>query len=320
MSIDYRPDNTIIFTIARMNPPTPGHLFIIQRLIEEGINKNAERVYVILSKTNDNNENPIPCPEKINVLGIPDDISKTMIKSIKEKMKLNTEDEEIRRKIDNMIVESICVPEQKGATPFTTLFDIVSQKSDVPDLNFFLVIGDDRANMLDSITDTLFNKRANINSVDGTILDRPNMSQFKDLSSNPESLSGVKISEFPESAISASFVRNLVKYDMRDKFFELYLPYLDEEKIEELFQNIKRGLELPPNKSRSSPPKPLKYNYPMIKRVESESIVKSTPLGSILGKRKSNEDKNVGGKKTKKRKSKKTKKIKKTKKTKKTKK
>ena len=317
MSIDYRPDNTIIFTIARMNPPTPGHLFIIQRLIEEGINKNAERVYVILSKTNDNNENPIPCPEKINVLvGKPDDISKTMIKSIKEKMKLNTEDEEIRRKIDNMIVESICVPEQKGATPFTTLFDIITQKSDVPDLNFFFVIGDDRANMLDSITDTLFNKCANINSVDGTILDRPNMSQFKELSSNPESLSGVQISEFPESAISASFVRNLVKYDMRDKFFELYSPYLDEEKIEELFQRIKSGLELPPNKSRSRPPKPLKYNYPMFKRVESESIVKSTPLGSILGKRKSDEDKNVGGKKTKKKKSKKTKtKKRKTKKT-----
>ena len=57
MSIDYRPDNTIIFTLARMNPPTPGHLYVIKKLIEEGINKNAEKVYVILSKTNDNNEN-----------------------------------------------------------------------------------------------------------------------------------------------------------------------------------------------------------------------------------------------------------------------
>ena len=57
MSIDYRPDNTIIFTLARMNPPTPGHLYVIKKLIEERINKNAEKVYVILSKTNDNNEN-----------------------------------------------------------------------------------------------------------------------------------------------------------------------------------------------------------------------------------------------------------------------
>ena len=33
MSIDYRPDNTFIFTLARMNPPTPGHLFLIRSLI-----------------------------------------------------------------------------------------------------------------------------------------------------------------------------------------------------------------------------------------------------------------------------------------------
>ena len=41
MSIDYRNDNTIVFTLARMNPPTPGHLYLIQRLIEEGINKRS---------------------------------------------------------------------------------------------------------------------------------------------------------------------------------------------------------------------------------------------------------------------------------------
>ena len=82
MSIDYRPDNTVIFTLARMNPPTPGHLYLIERLIEEGIQKNANKVYVILSKTNDNNENPIPCSEKINILGTAEDISKTMVKAV----------------------------------------------------------------------------------------------------------------------------------------------------------------------------------------------------------------------------------------------
>ena len=82
MSIDYRNDNTIVFTLARMNPPTPGHLYLIQRLIEEGINKNVNKVYVILSKTNDNNENPIPCSEKISVLGSAEDITKTMVKAV----------------------------------------------------------------------------------------------------------------------------------------------------------------------------------------------------------------------------------------------
>jgi nicotinic acid mononucleotide adenylyltransferase len=176
--IEYRPDNTIIFTLARMNPPTPGHLYLIQRLIEEGIKKNADRVYVILSKTNDNNENPIPCSEKINVLGTAEDVAQTMVKAIKEQMKSRTDNEEMKGKIENIIVENICVPDQKGATPFTPLFSIAGSKKDIPDLNLFLIIGDDRANMLDSITDTLF-KWENVRSVDGLILERPNMSEFK---------------------------------------------------------------------------------------------------------------------------------------------
>ena len=71
MNIQYNNNNTIIFTLARMNPPTPGHLFLIKNLIEEAIKLNVNHVYIILSKTNDNNENPISCPEKINVLGEP---------------------------------------------------------------------------------------------------------------------------------------------------------------------------------------------------------------------------------------------------------
>lgn len=283
MSIDYRPDNTIIFTIARMNPPTPGHLNVIQKLIEEGIEKNAERVYVILSKTIDNKENPIPCPEKINVLGTPVDISKTMINAIKERMKLNTKDEERKGKIDNIIVETICVPEEKGATPFKTLFYIVQQKNDIPDLNLFLVVGNDRSDMLDSIKETMI-KRPNVNSVDGYVLERPDMKEFKELSSDPEILRTLDMSKVPEPAMSASFVRNLVNYDMKDKFFDLYLPYLDEEKIENLYNHVKSGLNLPP--------KPLE---PRIK----------------TGIKRKLESKNVGGKKTKKRKNKKTKRIKK---------
>lgn len=264
MSIDYRPDNSIIFTLARMNPPTPGHLYLIERLIEEGINKKTERVYVILSKTNDNNENPIPCSEKINVLGSPEDMSKTMVNVIKQQMKTKTTDENLKRKIDDIIVENICVPDQKGATPFTPLFYIVREKNTIPDLNLFLVIGDDRANMLDSITDTMF-KIDNVNSVDGLILDRPNMEEFKKISSDPDELSRIIINEIPVGALSASFVRNLVRYNLRDKFIELYSPYLDESKIPILYESIMEGLSLPPNKSKDTPPKPLKYRYPMIK-------------------------------------------------------
>ena len=301
MSIDYRPDNTIIFTLARMNPPTPGHLYVIQKLIEEGINKNAERVYVILSKTNDNNENPIPCSEKINVLGTQEDIAKTMIKSTKELMKSNTNDEDMKRKIDNIIVETICVPEISKATPFTPLYSIVGVKNEIPDLNLFLVIGDDRANMLDSITDTFF-KRENINSVDGLILDRPDMGEFKELSKDREKLNTINISEIPVGALSASFVRNLVKNNMRDKFIELYSPYLDQSKIPVLYEAILEGLKLPKNKSKSVPSKPLKYRYPMIKDVGtlSSTLREKTP-SSTGGKKYRKTIKNKRNRKTNKR-------------------
>ena len=295
MSIDYRSDNTIVFTLARMNPPTPGHLYLIQRLIEEGINKNVNKVYVILSKTNDNNENPIPCSEKISVLGSAEDITKTMVKAVKEQMISKENDEDMKKKINDIDVESICVPEVPRATPFTPLYNIIGEKRDIPDLNLFIVIGDDRKNMRDSVTDFFF-KWDNVNSVDGLILDRPNMGKFKSISSNPTELAALNMSEVPSGALSASFVRNLVKYNMRDKFIELYSPYLDESKIPVLYEEILVGLSLPPNTKKETVPKDKGYRYPMIKGTSSSSSERITK-----------KPRTVGGKKTK-RKQRKTKK------------
>ena len=287
MSIDYRNDNTIVFTLARMNPPTPGHLYLIQRLIEEGINKNVNKVYVILSKTNDNNENPIPCSEKISVLGSAEDITKTMVKAVKEQMISKENDEDMKKKINDIDVESICVPEVPRATPFTPLYNIIGEKRDIPDLNLFIVIGDDRKNMRDSVTDFFF-KWDNVNSVDGLILDRPNMGKFKSISSNPTELAALNMSEVPSGALSASFVRNLVKYNMRDKFIELYSPYLDESKIPVLYEEILEGLNLPPNTKKETVPKDKGYRYPMIKGISSSSSERITK-----------KPKTIGGKKTK---------------------
>lgn len=264
-SIDYQPDNTIIFTLARMNPPTPGHLFLIQKLIEQGIEKKVEKVYVILSKTNDNNENPISCPKKIIVLGEHSDTSKTMINSIKEKMKSETTNVDMKRKINDIIVENICVSEEKSSTLFTTIFSISNNYPESNELNLFLIIGDDRKNMLDSLSD-FFLKQERFNSVDGLILDRENMGDFKKQSSDKVILSGMDMKKVPISAMSASFVRNIVKNDNKEKFIELYSPYLEEEKIDMLYQSIKNGLELPtPKKKSESSSNKLKYDYPVTK-------------------------------------------------------
>ena len=273
MSIDYRPDNTIIFSLARMNPPTPGHLYLIRRLIQEAMNKNVNDVYVILSKTNDNNENPISCQEKVNVLGTIDDISKTMINSEKQRMIDETTDTETKEKLKNINVYALCVPDIKGATPFTPLSDILKTKNDIPDINLFLIIGDDRAGMLDSISDFFYKKWDNIKSVDGLVLPREEMSVYKDMVKDPNQLDSLDISEVPIGAISASFVRNIVKNHRRDKFTELYSPYLEETKIPVLYEEILNGVEsLPPNKASNAQPKPLKYKYPLIKDGSSNSI------------------------------------------------
>jgi hypothetical protein len=115
-------NNTIIFTISRMNPPTPGHLLLIQKLIEEAIRQNVPKVYVILSKTNDNNENPIDCPEKINVLNGNEGVVKTMISELKNTMigEVNRQQQEhnasnIINKINQIKVICLCVKsEQKS--------------------------------------------------------------------------------------------------------------------------------------------------------------------------------------------------------------
>ena len=299
--INYRNDNTIIFTLARMNPPTPGHLYVIRRLIENAIEKNIDSVYVILSKTNDNNENPIPCPEKINVLGNADDVTKTMINSEKQRMidELQENDRDRKQKIEDMKVITICVPEQKGATPFTPLVAIAGEKKDVPDLNLFLIIGDDRRNMLDSIADFFF-KWDNVNSVDGMILPREEMTQYKRLSADPAELDKLNMADVPINAMSASFVRNIVNNNRRDKFMELYAPFLDENKIPRLYESVMQGLTLPPNKKPDAPAPQLKYRYPMIKGI-TEMMTKKrySPVASsnpTTTKKRVSQPVNVGGK------------------------
>lgn len=69
MSIDYTNENSIFLTIGRMNPPTPGHLFVIRTLIEHANDHGITDVYVLLTTTNNTPDNPIVCQDKKSVLG-----------------------------------------------------------------------------------------------------------------------------------------------------------------------------------------------------------------------------------------------------------
>jgi len=269
--------DTIIFTMSRMNPPTPGHLFLIQKLIEEGIKQNTNKVYVILSKTNDNNEDPIACENKINVLENDEGLN-SMTNNLKMQMVNEVNDQEhnqdIVDKIKNIDVIYVCVkPDQKS--PFSPLYDIINSYPETSILNLFMIIGDDRKDLLDSVADTFLFKNERINSFDGIVLDRPSMSQYKNMTKSQ--LEDLNISEVPVGAFSASFVRNIVKYDLKDKFYDIYKNYLNDDKIEQLYSQIKDGLLLGNKKSKGTSKPPIqKYRYPLIKGTENyESALKS---------------------------------------------
>ena len=265
--IQYRPDNTIIFSMVRMNPPTPGHLEVISNLIMEAISKDIPRVFVILSKTNDNNGDPIPCPEKIQVLGEPGRRDQTMINSLKSQMMSKEPDPTIQAKIQAMRVELICVDDVKGATPFSVIMKIVGSAEfrRITDVNLFLTIGDDRINMVDSITQIMEKSFPNVNSVNYKVLPREGMEDFKALSNDPTRLCTLDMTKVPLSALSASFVRNVTKLCPHEKFIELYSPYLDPTIIQQLYESIHRGLHLPTKTKKEDPVKPLKYVYPWIR-------------------------------------------------------
>ena len=245
--IDYRPDNTIIFTIARMNPPTPGHLEVIRNLIAEAMSKSIPRIFVILSKTKDNNENPIFCPEKINAL-------KSMIDILQKHIGTHVD------------VELICVPDVKGATPFTSIINIVKSPefASLPDVNLILVIGDDRSGMGTSIRN-MFIGKSNVKSVESKILTRSDMSKYKAL--RGDELCGTVMTTIPPSALSASFVRNVVRdCPTQEKFMELYGPYLEPEQIGILYAAVRNGLEIAGGKRRTRKSNKRRKRKPIRKR------------------------------------------------------
>ena len=273
--------NTIIFTMARMNPPTPGHLSLIKTLIEQAINLNVNKVFLILSKTNDNSDDPIPCDKN------PDDpeasfkteIINSMVYKLKSQMINNVNTGNYDEKIKNEIISKInntdvicrCVPivsKQAGIrqpTPFTPLSNIIySDFKGIQNLNLIMVIGDDRASLLDSVADVFYKKIDNIHSINGLIMPREGMSKYKKLS--PYELGNLNIETVPINAFSASFVRKLVKNGLKDKFNDVYKPYLEQKQIDILYDTILKGLLLKESKSKGDDKVEIpKYVYPLIK-------------------------------------------------------
>jgi nicotinic acid mononucleotide adenylyltransferase len=238
-------NNTIIFTSSRMNPPTPGHMRLVRRLINEAISKNINDVYIILSISRDK-KNPLDCEtQKKIILGI-------MIEELKRRMiEESLSNEERIKKIQEMTVNIEC---SENNNVLGQLKKIIDEKAAPFSnegerkrllINLFGVYGHDRIETLDTIKNLFYDGDYPIlKSISGVILKRDSHNASPSPSSSSASSSADASSPISENALSGTIVRNLVNSNNREVFKNIYKPWLnnDDDDSEKLFHDIEQGL------------------------------------------------------------------------------
>lgn len=206
-------NNSIIFTIGRMNPPTTGHLGMMYQMLQEANKQGLNDIFVILSHSQDNKKNPLLCSQKREFLN-------TMKKANFEEI------------FPNITIHLLCMddPEYLSETGKPSTFAPVRYlaKTRKPE-NMLMFIGEDRGGSYQFMKE---------------ILGDPEKT-------NPPVKLDFHILERPDCAMSATYIRNLVKDGKRERFiFEQLKTGISVEEANELFDIIARAL------SKASPSKP----------------------------------------------------------------
>ncbi len=208
--------NTIIFTIGRMNPPTPGHMGLVKNLIERAIQFGENKVGIILSHSVDSEKNPLECKEKREF------ILSGMIDALKQQMK--REGQFPPDKIDEINVVIVCMddptPEEFGKHPILKSFNALFSQFGYEKPNVYLIVGQDRATDYGWIEKSLGDKV---------------------LSYQVEPL------QRPEGAMSATEMRGYVKSGEYDTFMgKMRETGIPDEKSAELYEKVIFGMSRPP--------------------------------------------------------------------------
>jgi len=216
--------NTIIFTIARMNPPTSGHMKLIQTMMNANLSLSPDdlghnSVYIILSHTKDNEKNPLTCSKKRQILE-----SKGMVQHIKDQ---NPSLRDIEVKI---LCMDDSVPEECGKHPI--LKQICNIRLMEQRIKGFqpsemkLFIGEDRANSYDFVISSLAKNEPPI-PVIPVVVARP------------------------EGAMSATFMRSLVTSNNKEEFVQAVTQNgLSAQDADDLYEELK--YEMTPVVSKSN--------------------------------------------------------------------
>lgn len=224
-------ENTIIFTIARMNPPTSGHTLLIKQMITQALSRGLTQINIILSSTVDDKKNPLDCNEKRTLLSDSSEAI-SMIDYLKEQMK--REDPRNSRQIDMITVKIICLNDDIDPKYGTSKYPIPRAINYMlgefygypkPNLNAILVIGEDRLSDYEFIKKSLAEKQVPV------VLDILGLPR-------------------PEGAMSATEIRNNAINNEFPQFRDkMAVTGLTDEKIEQIYRKIR---------DRIPPPKPKK--------------------------------------------------------------
>lgn len=130
-----------------MNPPTPGHMLLLEKLIHRAASLGQSKIGIILSHTQDLPKNPLTCGEKRKLL------LSGIIQSLKEQMKLKASSyapsispESIDRIEPIIICMDDPTPPEFSSHRIIKSLNAILATYETPIERAILIIGEDRAN------------------------------------------------------------------------------------------------------------------------------------------------------------------------------
>lgn len=188
-------NNSVLFTIGRMNPPTPGHKKLIQTMMVEALRNNVPVVFVNLTSTTGLNlgkMNPLSCKEKKRIV-------QKMIEQIKKELIVGGEYDPAD--IDALQVIVNCADDE----------DIKKTSNQIPDLMIGMFKNlTEISPMNEKMTTGLVNFRLYLGEKDYGKFDwLKNTFPFYDKNSDTKyDLKSIKVNR-PPGDMSATYLRNL---------------------------------------------------------------------------------------------------------------
>jgi len=219
-------DGRIICTIGRMNPPTSGHLFLIQTLFEVAVKDNSQVVIFISNSEgrDETKENPLLCENK-----------KIYVETMIEMLKGTSP------QFQEIPYEVVC------GNPFLQLCRIVREKRP-EQLNVFLGDEPEKVKLGNSITEEFLGvakarikKGANPDEIAAAEEKAREKNEYKKVHYAGISVDVKYLKRV--GGVSATMVRGLVKNKNKDTFNHYYEGVLPEFNKNKLFYNIEQGLE-----------------------------------------------------------------------------